>query len=327
VRRGKVKVFCKNCSSWFQINFGKKKPTESLLLAHLSGVSFRSLGDTYGIDPSTAYRRCLRILNNLPHCADITRNYCNKFCGILLVDGKYIRIKGYDRKLPVLYGIDYLTHDIPTYILSTSENYHTCKSFFTSLRLLNYPLQAVVSDDNINIYQAATAIYPNSVSQICTNHYKESIRGNLSVRTDPTYTLFMKRIEELFIVKRSEGEFRSLAGKILHRYKDDPRCVGVLIDIQKRLPQLTAYMSKPHIPMTTNLIESYNSHLEGRLKTIKGFESFKHANTWLNAYFMRRRLKKFTDCTKQFSYLNGTNSLKQTLRDGVEINEISKFFR
>ena len=73
-------------------------------------------------------------------------------------------------------------------------------------------------------------------------------------------------------------------------------------------------MYQKHIPRTTNLIESYNSHLEGRLKTIKGFESFTHADTWLNAYFLKRRLQPFTDCTKQFKALNGTCSLEHTLR-------------
>lgn len=281
----------------------------------------------YEIDPSTAYRRCLKALKALPHCADITRRYSTKYCGILLVDGKYIKVKGYERKIPVLYGIDYLTHDIPTFIFSQAENYHTCQAFFSSLRLLKYPLQAVVSDDNMNIYLAATAVYPKSLSQICTNHYKETIRANLGVRRDPTYVPFMRKVEELFAKRRSKEEFAHVAGKLFYHFKDDPRCVGVLTDIQRRLPQLTAYMRHRHIPQTTNLIESYNSHLEGRLKTIKGFESFTHADNWLNAYFLRRRLKKFTDCSKQFAPLNGTCSLEQTMKFPKTAAVLSKLFR
>jgi len=227
----------------------------------------------------------------------------------------------------VLYGIDYLTHDIPTYIFSRAENYPTCHAFFSSLRLLNYPLQAVVSDDNVNIYQAASSVYPRVVSQICHNHYKETIRGNLAVRRDDTYVPFMREVEFLFSKRRSDAEFASLAGKIHFRYKNDPRCLSVLADIQRRLPQLTAYMYQKHIPRTTNLIESYNSHLEGRLKTIKGFESFSHADAWLNAYFLRRRVKPFTDCTKQFRSLNGTCSLEQTMKFPEKIDEVLKLFR
>ena len=31
---------------------------------------------------------------------------------ILIIDGKYIAVKGYDKKIPWIYAVDYLTHDI-----------------------------------------------------------------------------------------------------------------------------------------------------------------------------------------------------------------------
>ncbi|MCX6779279.1 MAG: AAA family ATPase, partial [Candidatus Magasanikbacteria bacterium] len=46
-----------------------------------------------------------------------------------------------------------------------------------------------------------------------------------------------------------------------------------------------------------------------RLKTIKGFKSFKHADLWLNAYFVRRRYKPYTDCGEHFKKLNGKRSI------------------
>ncbi len=298
-----------------------------MLFAHLTGVSFRSLGKTYQIDPSTAYRRCLKELGELPHLADVTRKYCSKFCGILVVDGKYIKVKGYERKIPVLYGIDYLTHDIPTYIFSQSESYQTCRTFFNSLRLLNYPLQAIVSDDNANIYDACVSVYPKVLTQLCHNHYKENIRTTLGVRTDTTYLPFMQRIEDLFSHKRAEDEFLTLAAKLYNTYKHDSLLSAILLDMQRRLPQLNTYMNNRTIPTTTNLIESYNSHLEARVKPLKGFESFKHADMWLNAYFLRRRLKVFTDCTAKFRMLNGTSSLQQTMKNPEEIGELLRLFR
>lgn len=263
----------------------------------------------------------------MPHCADVTRDYCSRFCGILLIDGKYITVKGFERKIPVIYGIDYLTHDIPTYIFSVGENYQTCRSFFNSLRLLKYPLQAVVCDDNVNIYQAATKVYPDCVIQLCHNHYKENIRRALQVRTDATYVPFMQEIEVLFSKRRSKEEFNLLAGKLVLRFGADLRCASILADIQKRLPLLTGYMAAKRIPRTTNLIECFNSHLEGRLKTIKGFESFQTADNWLNAYFLKRRLTKFTDCAKQFKFLNGHCALEKTLKDPAKIHEVLKLLR
>ncbi|HRN70437.1 MAG TPA: hypothetical protein PLS49_04580, partial [Candidatus Woesebacteria bacterium] len=213
-------------------NRGKKRmPSKRLLRLHMMGNSFRSLAILQQVKGSTTYRRVKKTLPTLPHCAEVTRKYCNRFCGVLLVDGKYMKVKGYDRKIPVLYGIDYTTHDIPTYIFSIGENYQTCLKLFKSLKLLQYPLQAIVSDDNINIYQACTAMYPKAVTQLCLNHYKESIRGNLAVRTDPTYRPFMYEIEQLFNQRRAEVEFINIASKITKKYGNDPRCMSVMIDI------------------------------------------------------------------------------------------------
>lgn len=159
------------------------------------------------------------------------------------MDGKYIRVKPYDKKISLIWGADYLTHDIPHFRLSPAENYHCCLSFFKSLRLLNYPLQCLVSDDNVSFKLAALKIYPKAVIQTCTNH-------------------FVKQLETLFSKKRSEIEFNSLAGKLYSQWKHDQIVSSVLIDLAKRKPELTAYTKIPQTPYTTNLIEAYNSHLQ-----------------------------------------------------------------
>jgi len=82
---------------------------------------------------------------------------------------------------------------------------------------------------------------------------------------------------------------------------------------------LLAYLRQRNTPQTSNLIESFNSHLQGRLKTIKGFESFTHAKLWLNGYFLRRRTKKFTDCRGKFRKLNGKTSLQIVKKPGIDL--------
>lgn len=267
-------------------------------------------------------------LQKFPVVIDITRNYCSRFSGILLVDGKYLKIKGYNKKIPVIYGVDYLTHDIVHFVLGPSENYKLLIKFFKSLRLANYPLQAIVSDDNVNIPQACKYIYPNAVYQLCQNHYKHNLRISLNVANDPTYRPFMKQVETLFSEKISIEDFRSKASKIYNKYGDrDELCKKVMLDIAKRSPDLLGYLKLKNTPRTTNLIESLNPHLQGRLKTIKGFQNFKGAYLWLNAYFVKRRLKTFTDCTRQFKKLNGKSSLQQTLKTNYKVEDILKLIR
>jgi len=122
VRRGKLKFYCKSCGSYFQINRKTKLSSSKILLSHLSGHSFRSIAEDLHISVGKSYETYFKLLKNLPLCVDITRNYCSKFCGILLVDGKYVKVKGYPRKIPVVYGVDYLTHDIVHFVLGVSEN-------------------------------------------------------------------------------------------------------------------------------------------------------------------------------------------------------------
>lgn len=288
-------------------------------MAHVDGIPFRKLANQYGFSHMSAYRKCRTALAALPHCADLTRNYCNRFSGILLVDGKFIKINDYEYKLPVIYCIDYLTHDIPSFVLAPSENYQAIKKLFVSLRLLNYPLQSLVSDDNLNFPKACLDVYPNAVWQLCTNHFKENIRNTLSVRTNPTYRPFMYDIENLLRPKRSLVDFNNTSLKLLKKYKNDSLCTSILLDLARRTPNLTTYLKVKHTPRTNNLIECFNSHLNGRLKTIKGFESFEHANLWLNAYFIRRRTTPFTDCTGKFKYLNGKCSIEKTAKQDIDI--------
>ncbi len=276
----------------------KRLSNNVLLNDHLEGFSFRAIAQKYNISTGSAYSKCFNALENLPHCADLTRNYCSKFSGILLVDGKF-NVKGYDHKIPVIYGIDYHTHDIPTYVLSVAENFVSLVKFFRSLRLLNYPLQYLVSDDNLNIPNACREIYPKMLWQLCTNHLKENIRKSLEVRTNSFYRPFMFEIETLLSIKHSEDDFNRIAKNIFNRYKNDSLCVSILLDLERRKYNLLGFRNTP---TTNNLIESFNSQFQAKFRLIKSFDSFKYANLWVNGYILKRRYRTFTDCEGKFKW-------------------------
>ena len=96
--------------------------------------------------------------------------------------------------------------------------------------------------------------------------------------------------------------------------KNDPTVQNIILEIHARQDEFFAYHKVPNCPNNTNLIELFNSHLNGRLETIKGFSSFQSAALWLNAYILRRRTLKFTDCDKKFKHLNGKCSLEMTIK-------------
>ena len=233
----------------------------------------------FKVSPATLSRKINAYLSRLPPNADVTREYSDRFSGILVLDGKYLRVRKYFQKLALIWGIDYLTHDIPHFRLAPSENYPSSLAYFQSLRLLKYPLRCLVSDDNLSFKLAALKVYPKTIIQTCTNHFKENVRRSLKTRSDEAYRPFMKELEFLFAQKRSKGEFETLAGKLYHQWKHDPVPASIMLDLAKKKAELLAYTQVPQTPYTTNLIEAYNSHLQGRLKTIKSFNDFSSAKT------------------------------------------------
>lgn len=319
LRRGKIRYQCQSCKHWFQINRSREKvSSKSLLIQHLSGISFRNLANIHSCGVATAYRKVEKGLKELPLCIDVTRWYCQKFQGILLVDGKYVKVKRYDRKIPVIYGIDYKTHDIPHYRLAKSEDYLNCKKFFESLKLTDYKLQALVCDDNKNIYNAAKYVFPNIAVQLCHVHFLRNVKSLLDLDSQH-HQFFFKLMNKLMIEKRSKQDFEKKATNLLKQFSNDQVCSDILIELAKKQPLLQGYLNHRGTPTTTNLIESFNSHLEARVKPLKGFQSFKYASLWLNGYFMRRRTKKFTDCSGKFKRLNGRTSLEIVKKSRIDL--------
>lgn len=275
--------------------------------------------DDSGLALGPTFEKIASYLKDLPHVADITRKYCSKWSGVLVVDGKYVKVKGYEKKIPYLYGIDFLIHDIPHYRLLPSENYLGCVEFFKDLKLLNYPLVSCTCDDNENIHQACLLVYPNATIQLCQTHYLENIRKALGVRSDETYREFVKKLEYLFHPKRSEDDFNRVAKNILNEYKNDERCVSVMVDVHKKKHLLLGYLKVKHCPKTSNIIECFNSHINGRLESHRGFKTFQNANNWINGWIIRRRTKKFSCCKGQFKKLNGKKPLELSKKSDVEI--------
>ncbi|MGD8744588.1 MAG: transposase [Candidatus Woesebacteria bacterium] len=299
----------------------RARKVSSRLLAklHLSGVSYRTLGDMYEVNASTVCRRVNAYLKRLPANADVTRLYCTRFCGMLVLDGKCINIRGYKTKASLIWGVDYLTHDVPHFRLAPFESYQASFAYFQSLRLLNYPLQMLICDDNVSFKLAVMKVYPKTVIQTCTNHFKENIRKNLKTRSNDTYKEFMKEIEYIFSRKRSDQEYQGLAKKVYSKWQYDPVTRSVLLDMAKRQQELLAYTKVASSPQTTNLIEAYNSHLQARLKSLKSFNDYSHAKNWLNGYILKRRITPLKACRGKFRKLNGKPPLSYTLQDNKEL--------
>lgn len=318
-KRGKSIVFlCKGCERYFSVKT-VYVDSKAILSDHLDGLSFRKLAVKYGISKSHAADICYEELKKLPDNNRFTKQYCNRFSQIFVFDGKYFTVKGYQYGYALLWGLDYLRHDIPVFTLAPSENYQAWSRFFSYFRILTVYPQLIVCDDNINIKLAAVKAFPQVKIQTCHNHFKENIRRNLKVRSDRTYKPFMKRIEEILGSKRTPQDMNNRLFAVYRQYASDPVCVNTLTTIQRYTPELTAYRGVSGAPLTTNLIESFNSHLESRLFSLKYFNSIAHAQLWINGYILKRRFTKFTSCGAKFKHLNGKRGVDMTKNQRLDI--------
>lgn len=239
-----------------------------------------------------------------------------RFSGILVIDGKYVAVKGYARKIPFIWALDYLSHDIPYGDVYAAEDELAFSQFFSKLKELGYHPRIVVADDRGGLKAALLKVFPHAKLQLCHNHYLENIRRELKVRTLKTYEHFFNSLR-LHVFLEGTDEQRITKG-LVHVFKKHTngkrRLENIVTTIQARYDDLFNYLQVKDAPNNTNIIELYNSHLNGRLKTIKGFQSLVSAKQWLNAYIIRRRTKTLTDCEGKFKYLNKHASLELTIK-------------
>lgn len=289
-----------------------------LWVQHIDGTPHRKLGSQLDLSGKQVFLKVATELAGLPDNLELTKLYCDMatMSGILIIDGKYVKVKGYDKKIPFIYGIDYLTHDIVHDELSIAEDYHAFYQFFKALKEANYPLRVIVSDDRAGLKKACLQHFPMAHFQTCVGHFFENLRRLLSTRTDDKYRHFLNSLK-LHVFTEPKTRQEAIQGLMQVRDKHgltDTTVQNIILEIHARQDEFFTYLDIPHCPNNTNLIELYNSHLNGRLKTIKGFSSFQSAALWLNAYALRRRTKTFTDCDEKFKVLNGKCSLEMTIK-------------
>lgn len=281
-------------------------------------MPFRKLGNENALSGKQTYLRIKKELAQLPPNEQLTKTLCDfsRFSRILILDGKYVAVKGFERKIPFIYGIDYLSHDIPLGDLFTSEDEMSFSQFFTRLKQLGYRPKVVVADDRAGLKQALNKVFPNTWLQLCHSHYLENLRQLLRIRTDEKYQHFFNSLKlHVFLEGRDEQKIIEGLKHVWNERTESKRMLQNIVSaIKIRQDDLFNYLKIKDCPNNTNLIELYNSHLNGRLKTVKGFQSFESARTWLNAYLIRRRTKPLTDCEPKFKHLNKHASLEWTIK-------------
>lgn len=257
-------------------------------------------------------------MNLLPPNEWITGRFCERFSNILNIDGKFIKVRGYQKKIVFIYALDYLTHDIVVGILAQGESYEAFLRLFNTLKEVGYTPKVVISDETPALPLALGRVFPTSFQQLCHTHYIENIRILLKVRTEEKYRSFFNELVQIFAPGLLLAHRMFVLSSLEEKYAHDFVLNHTIKDIFEKYDLLFKFEAIPNCPRSNNIIEAFNSHLQGRLKTVKGFASWRGAERWLNAWVIRRRTKPFTDCEGRFKSLNGKCSLEETIYEKLK---------
>lgn len=313
----------------------------------LERASMRTLARRYRKTKKTIMCMIHAVTRRLPDSRSIQRRFLPSWSGILIFDGKVVRV--YDKlstklkesslspderlwmnKMRWLVGVDFGTGDLPHYDLASSESKIDLVMYFKTLKDLNYPLKALVCDGNPSIPEAAKFVFGDQiVIQLCTRHFIEGLRRELSQEEDRKKREVLERLLSKIqsVIEASDIEEAEKRLKLLVAFSKTvrhPLKEPFIQAFKEHKEKLCAHLLHPELglPHTSNDAENLIRQVNQRLKSLGRFFNHHYAKDYLNAWAFYRRFTAFTDCRGERRYRNGKSPLALA---GCEIKNIDPF--
>lgn len=220
--------------------------------------------------------------------------------GILILDGKHIKVKGV--KYYESLGLDPGLGLIGRCFRKGGESTWGYREIIRTVQEAGYQIKAVVSDGGTGIFSALRH-FGIKKHQRCHVHLLRDLRTGLRMNNKRPKSVLRKfyctRYAKLLLAANDEG-------LLTLRLKHFDRVISVMwpaygeVEINavkgflNTLPLAFTFMDYGKfldIPKTTNALEGYISHLNARLKTMRGLKNPANAGRILNAihYFLRSK--------------------------------------
>jgi transposase-like protein len=221
--------------------------------------------------------------------------------GILLIDAKHVPVGGQDY-------CEYLAFDTKLRLIGRchrkgGESTWGYREIFKQLQTAGYVIRAVVSDGGTGIYSALRA-FGIKRHQRCHIHLLRDLKTGLRIHAKRPRIVLRKyycvRYAKLLLAASDESllelrlrHFERIVFTMWPAWGDVE--MNAIRSFLNTLPQAFTFLQYQKlwdIPKTTNALEGYISHLNARLKTMRGLKSPANAGRILNAihYFLRKKL-------------------------------------
>lgn len=282
------------CGRTFRIQNGKcvkrRKAAEKWILdrSTLRRIKVRTSTKSHSIHWEQAQKYASHIPSPLEHF----KKHKRIASGILILDGKHVRIKGEDHCIHIAYDTDLGVVD---YWIDVTENKTAYGYLIQRLRAAGYSFMCVVSDGHFGIVPLIEE--ENFPHQRCIFHLLKNLKqflakngeltgGNKVLYSRLKYILKTKHIE---VLEKRVSWFRKFSAPHFTT-KNQNSALRWLWEI---LPEATIHLSflEENVPRTSNLLENLNGQIEARIKTFRGVKSEQSLHNLLKILFRFRNYK------------------------------------
>lgn len=290
IKWGKERHRCARCGRTFRLKRPDVRDRHAIDGYVKDRSTYRRLAARWGVDASTAFRRVKRALEKRMSLLVRTKRLISKCDGILVLDGKHIRIGGKRYTIFVAWdrGLGLPVHFI---LAEGGERELWYWRLLLDLRGVGYVPKAFVSDGIAAIAELARETYEGLPHQRCTVHVFLRARamlmrrGRMTEKERERYSGMVERLKDILwsetvLTAREMLKNASSRKGLLPAERKALRFVSESMDAC--FVAADPRWSLLDLPRSSNAIENVIGQVEARLKTRRGTKSIASLETLVN---------------------------------------------
>lgn len=277
IKHGGKRWLCKKCGRTFALKRKDVRDRAAIAAYVKDRSTYKRLGERWKVDKSTAYRRVQKALKRRWSLLERTKNNLASCDGILVLDGKHLRIQGKVWTLFVAWdrGFKKPVHCI---LRKGGEGDVPYWRLLVDLKRLGYVPKGFVSDGILTLKELLSDSYPDLPHQRCVVHVFLAARSKVATgRKIPERSKEFIELLRMILWSQTLAEAKRRTQKLWnirgltnseHRALEYiwPTLTQCFVCCDKRWQYLK-------LPRSSNAIENVIGQIEVRLKTRRGIKS------------------------------------------------------
>lgn len=297
VKCGLPRWRCQKCSRTFRITREDRRDRAAIDGYVKDRSTYSRLATRWKVDVSTAYRRVRRALERRTPLLTRTKRLLPKCDGILVLDGKHIRIAGDRYTIFVAWdrGLGLPVHFI---LAEGGERELWYWKLLLDLRDVGYAPKGFVSDGIAAIAELAKETYEKLPHQRCTVHVFLRARamlmrrGKMTAKEKERHFDMVEEIKWILWAATVGCARRALTDAMSRKglLPSERRALRFIAEsLDACFVAVDSKWKHLNLPRSSNAIENVIGQIEARLKTRRGTKSFASLNMLVNELLLEVR--------------------------------------